>query len=346
MSSSRNNTSSVKFETRSHVVKEENQGLVLLLGFFLISATLFGLPSDESNFTVDEFGKRHYVLVAENTNTSFLVKLNAIVSGRYSLEHQIFDYADLTIDSESILLLLFVFSSLLYFELGRGNSKFVPLGIIMFRFANSKPTTLIFLLLSDFFKNITREHSKNKILLLSIFAVLILATPQFYQDAYGASPTVDDNQSAQTEGGTTCAVTLNVGASSDLIVIGVNSDGAISSVADEDGQTYIQRVAETTSHFSYLYTTTSPVTNAANTVTVTISGASDTTCFGVVLSGVDTTSPIGNIGSNSGITGTSDTITYSTGTDQSNIIHVCGSEAGSSETFDAGKTVLDRKSVV
>jgi len=186
MSSRRNNTSFVKFETHSHVVKEENQGLVLLLSFFLISATLFGLPSDESNFTVDEFGKRHYVLIAENTNTSFLEKLSAIVSGRYSLEHKIFDYDDLTIDSESILLLPFVFSSLLYFELGRGNGKFVPLGIIVFRFANSKPTTLIFLLVSDFFKNITREHSKNKILLLSIFAVLILATPQFYQKAYGA----------------------------------------------------------------------------------------------------------------------------------------------------------------
>jgi len=68
MSSSRNNTSFVKSKTYSHNVKEKNQGLVLLLGFFLISATLFGLPSDENNFTVDEFGKRHYVLVAGMTS--------------------------------------------------------------------------------------------------------------------------------------------------------------------------------------------------------------------------------------------------------------------------------------
>jgi len=111
MSSCRKDTSFVKSKTYSHIEKEKNQGLVLLLSFFLISATLFGLPSDESNFTVDEYGKRHYVLIAENTNTSFLEKLNAILSGRYSLEHKIFDYDDLTIDSESILLLPFVFSS-------------------------------------------------------------------------------------------------------------------------------------------------------------------------------------------------------------------------------------------
>jgi len=92
------------------------QELSLLLGIFLVSATLFGVPSDESNFTVDEYGKRHYVLVPENTNTGFLEKLSTIVSGRYSSEHKIFDYDDLTVDSESLLLLPLV-SSLLFFEL-------------------------------------------------------------------------------------------------------------------------------------------------------------------------------------------------------------------------------------
>ncbi len=94
------------------------QELSLLLGFFLVSATIFGLPSDESNFTVDEFGKRHYVLVPENTNTSFLEELITIVSGRYSSEHKIFDYDDLIVDSESLLLLPSVSPSLLFFELG------------------------------------------------------------------------------------------------------------------------------------------------------------------------------------------------------------------------------------
>ena len=79
------------------------QELSLLLGVFLVSATLFGLPSDESNFTVDEYGKRHYVLVPENTNTSFLEELIAKTPGRYSPEIKIFDYDDLTIDSQSIL---------------------------------------------------------------------------------------------------------------------------------------------------------------------------------------------------------------------------------------------------
>ena len=94
------------------------QELSLLLGIFLVSATLFGVPSDESNFTVDEYGKRHYVLVPENTNTSFLEKLSTIVSKRYSSEHKIFDYDDLIVDSESLLSFSSVSPSLLFFELG------------------------------------------------------------------------------------------------------------------------------------------------------------------------------------------------------------------------------------
>ena len=78
------------------------QELSLLLGVFLVSATLFGLPSDESNFTVDEYGKRHYILVPENTNT-FLEELIAKIPKLYSPEIKIFDYDDLTIDSQSIL---------------------------------------------------------------------------------------------------------------------------------------------------------------------------------------------------------------------------------------------------
>ena len=88
------------------------QGLPLLLGFFLISATLFGLPSDESNFTVDEYGKRHYILVPENTDT-FLEELSAKISGRYSSEITIFDYDDIIIDSQSILA---PFESVFFFE--------------------------------------------------------------------------------------------------------------------------------------------------------------------------------------------------------------------------------------
>jgi hypothetical protein len=93
------------------------QGLPLLLGFFLISATLFGLPPVESNFTVDEFGKRHYVLVPEKTPPSFLEELSAKVSGRYGSEHKIFDYNYL-IDSQSFLLLPSA-SSLFFFEQDR-----------------------------------------------------------------------------------------------------------------------------------------------------------------------------------------------------------------------------------
>jgi len=95
----------------------KNKEWTLLLGFFLFSATLFGVPSNEFNFTVDEYGKRHYVLVPENTNTGFLEKLSTIVSGRYSSEHKIFDYDELTVDSESLLSFPSV-SSLLFFELG------------------------------------------------------------------------------------------------------------------------------------------------------------------------------------------------------------------------------------
>ena len=90
------------------------QGLPLLLGFFLISATLFGLPPVESNFTVDEYGKRHYVLVPEKTQPSFLEELSAKVSGRYGSENKIFDYNYL-IDSQSLLLLPSV-SGLFFFE--------------------------------------------------------------------------------------------------------------------------------------------------------------------------------------------------------------------------------------
>lgn len=89
------------------------QELSLLLGFFLVSATLFGLPSGESNFTVDEYGKRHYILVPENTNTSFLDELSAKIPGRFSSEHEILDFDDITIDSQSILT---PFESVFFFE--------------------------------------------------------------------------------------------------------------------------------------------------------------------------------------------------------------------------------------
>ena len=118
------------------------QELSLLLGVFLVSATLFGLPSDESNFTVDEFGKRHYVLVPENNNTSFLEELIAKTPGRYSPELEIFDYDDLTIDSQSLLLL--PFASLFFFELRRGNYKFPSRGTIVFAMILFSSTLLIF----------------------------------------------------------------------------------------------------------------------------------------------------------------------------------------------------------
>ena len=156
-------------------------------------------------------------------------------------------------------------------------------------------------------------------------------------DAHAAIPTVSDAQSGSVEGGTSCTVTVAVGASDDLIAVGINSDTTISSISDEDGNSYTQRVAETTSHQTYWYTTTSPSTNAANTITITMSSG-DTTCFGVVLAGVDTTSPIGNTGSNSGTSGTSDTITFSTANDDSIILHTGGNEWNNDNTWDAGKT--------
>ena len=146
-----------------------------------------------------------------------------------------------------------------------------------------------------------------------------------------------DAQGGNTEGGTTCQVTVNVSAATDLIVVGANSDAALTSVADEDLQTYTSRVSETTSHYSRIWTTTSPSTNAANTITVTGSSG-DITCFGITLSGVDTTSPIGNTGSASGTSGTTDTITYSTANDNSLIVHTGGDEWNSDKTWDTGKT--------
>jgi hypothetical protein len=112
------------------------QGLPLLLGFFLISATLFGLPPVESNFTVDEFGKRHYVLVPEKTPPSFLEELSAKVSGRYGSEQKIFDYNTRVIDSQSFLLLPFA-SGLFFSEQGPdGITKTVD-SIVDFEFNSS-----------------------------------------------------------------------------------------------------------------------------------------------------------------------------------------------------------------
>ena len=108
------------------------QGLPLLLGFFLISATLFGLPSNESNFTVDEYGKRHYVLVPEKTPPSFLEELSAKVSGRYGSEHKIFDYNYL-IDSQSFLLLPSA-SSLFFFEQEQDSTTIAADSILDFEF--------------------------------------------------------------------------------------------------------------------------------------------------------------------------------------------------------------------
>jgi hypothetical protein len=110
-------------------------GLPLLLGFFLISATLFGLPSDESNFTVDEYGKKHYILIPEKNQSSFLEELSAIVSGRYGSEHKIFDYNYL-IDSQSLLLLPFV-SDLFSFEQEQDSTTIAVNSIVDFEFISS-----------------------------------------------------------------------------------------------------------------------------------------------------------------------------------------------------------------
>jgi hypothetical protein len=111
------------------------QGLPLLLGFFLISATLFGLPPVESNFTVDEYGKRHYVLVPEKTQPSFLEELSAKVSGRYGSEQKIFDYNYL-IDSQSLLLLPFA-SDLFSFEQEQDSTTIAVNSIVDFEFISS-----------------------------------------------------------------------------------------------------------------------------------------------------------------------------------------------------------------
>ena len=167
-----------------------------------------------------------------------------------------------------------------------------------------------------------------------LVAVSILFLPI---NAQAAIPTVSDAQGNNTEGGTTCAITVNVGASDTMIVVGANSDASLTSVSDEDSNPYTSRVSETSSHHTRIWTTESPSTNAANTITVTGSSG-DITCFALVLAGTETSSPIGNTGSNSGTSGTSDTITYSTANDNSLIVHVCGSEWNNDHTWDAGKT--------
>jgi hypothetical protein len=112
------------------------QGLPLLLGFFLISATLFGLPSGESNFTVDEYGKRHYVLIPEKPQSSFLEELSAIISGRHISEQKIFDYNDLITDSQPLLLLPFE-SGLFFFEQGLESAVRTADSIVDFEFTSS-----------------------------------------------------------------------------------------------------------------------------------------------------------------------------------------------------------------
>jgi hypothetical protein len=179
----------------------------------------------------------------------------------------------------------------------------------------------------------------SKFLLLSIFTVLIIIIPLFYQDAYGAIPTVSDTQANNAEASTTCAITVAVGASDTMIVVGANSDAGSLTVADEDGQTYVSRVAESASHWSTIWTTTSPATNVANTITVTHSSG-DVTCFALVLAGTDEGgTPIGITGSNSGISGTTDTVTYSTANNNSLVVETCGSEWSNVNTHDASKTV-------
>ena len=169
--------------------------------------------------------------------------------------------------------------------------------------------------------------------ILFLFAVLVLFLPV---NVHAAIPTISDAQGNNTEGGTTCAITVNVSASDTMIVVGANSDASLTSVSDEDNS-YTSRVSETTSHHTRIWTAESPATNAANTITVTGSSG-DITCFALVLAGTETVSPIGNTGSNSGSSGTTDTITYSTANNNSLIVHVCGSEWNNDHTWDAGKT--------
>ncbi len=143
----------------------KNKEWTLLLGFFLFSATLFGVPSNEFNFTVDEYGKRHYVLVPENTNTGFLEKLSTIVSGRYSSEHKIFDYDELTIDSESLLSFPSV-SSLLFFEPGpngTGTADLIKTGIGGTAFGEGLPDYPKFLELNDGIQTLTPIVQGNSI---------------------------------------------------------------------------------------------------------------------------------------------------------------------------------------
>lgn len=171
---------------------------------------------------------------------------------------------------------------------------------------------------------------------LFLFAILIFFLPL---ESYAAIPTVTSANGGQAENGQWCQFDIAVAASDTMIVVGINTEAAINSISDEDSNTYTQRVLESTNHYTYIYTAESPATNAANTITIqTAGGSEDTTCFALALAGTETTTPIGNTGSNSGTSGTSDTITYSTANDNSLIVHVCGSEWNIDHTWDTGKT--------
>lgn len=184
------------------------------------------------------------------------------------------------------------------------------------------------------------KNQPSKLFLFFLIVFSLFTIPTGIPDAFAAAPTYITTVSNSTEAGTSCTVDVNVTASTDLIVTGMISDVAINTISDEDTQTYTLRASHTTSHFSYIHTTTSPTTNAANTITFTTSSTADIRCFAVTYSGVDTGSPIGNTGSNGGaISPASDTITYSTGTNDSDIVHICGIEWSDTLSFDTGKTI-------
>ena len=136
----------------------------------------------------------------------------------------------------------------------------------------------------------------SKFLLLSIFTVLIISIPQFYQDAYGAI-TFDNSAVSAIGTDNVCDdITVDV-AVDDVVVIAVGYDDqsiSVSSISDDNGHTWTERkndganggLAETS-----LWTTVITTTNTANTITVNLSGSSQHFCSALVYNGVDTTTP-------------------------------------------------------
>ena len=154
-----------------------------------------------------------------------------------------------------------------------------------------------------------------KRMLIALMAIVMISiTPSVF-----GSISFDNANSNQNEANTTCTFDLDLAVDDFVVVgVGIKGTGTVTSITDEDTNTWTsQRIDDSGTERTELFTTIVTTTNTINTITINISPTSDIVCGGIVYTGVDTTNPVAEA---TGTFGTSSSSSLSLTVDADNAI--------------------------